>query len=793
MTTMSTAHTKATAWVHLDHKTRILELKELVAKGAVTEYQDILAGNIDVGIAESERLAIATKLPPEALKQILLLTRVRNVAETLVTSLKDEADLIALSLFAKSVHTRKNAALSIDDKFLLEELREQVRDNDKTVFKTVDQRLNNLEANIKERSSQEPAKSNSENSSGFKAVAEDKTTSTTEENFLRVQNTFKSELPHLEKQLSKLSFKNTAGLKAARNTLLRLLKVVDKPVKESDKQVLALHEVIKEKFEKNRIHQEHLREKTLTLLQSLKLSLDKGQSHEALPTWDKIQGNINNTSGKTRKALQSEAKKFKNKLNEMRDWKNFAVTEKKKELIKHMQLLVESHMHAADRSRRITGMHKKWKLLGLSSQNEGLWKEFKQFSDKAYEPCKTYFKERKQLMTANLQKRREICKQLEKYLAEIDKQSVNLPELNKLFVSTENDWKRYAPVEQPKIKSLQKRYYGVVNQLRRIRKISLRENNSSKLELIEQVKKLVTIDDNRKAMREAKELQQSWKKIGPTSYKDDKKLWESFRSACDEIFAIRNQATIALKEELEKTDKILDKILESSDALLKLEDDAFRTTRSEFQDLTQQFSDSLSPEVRKRRKKLITRFNELKKKIETRYKKLPNKKYQQLKDSIVAKTQFLECLERKLLSSKDTNQFTETKSSIDKNTWKSLVINGNPEHELALESRLQQLLNAKTPEALLGLTHEAEHQIRSLCIELEIRANIETPKEEQAARMKIQLDQLKNTFGKSKPDHKENVGYAMDAELRSFCIGPLKDIARKQFSRRLARAINKLL
>ena len=187
------------------------------------------------------------------------------------------------------------------------------------------------------------------------------------------------------------------------------------------------------------------------------------------------------------------------------------------------------------------------------------------------------------------------------------------------------------------------------------------------------------------------------------------------------------------------------------------------------------------------------RFNELKKEIETRYKKLPNKKYQQLKDSIVSKTQFLECLERKLLSSKDTNQFTETKSSIDKNTWKSLVINGNPEHELALESRLQQLLNAKTPEALLGLTHEAEHQIRSLCIELEIRANIETPKEEQAARMQIQLDQLKKAFGKSKPDHKENVGYAMDAELRSFCIGPLKDIARKQFSRRLARAINKLL
>ncbi len=790
---MSTAHTKASAWVHLDHKTRILELKQLVAKEAITEYQDILAGNIDVGIAESERLAIAAKLPPEPLKQILLLTRVRSVAETLVTSLKDEADLIALSLFAKSVHTRKNAALAINDKFLLEELREQVRDKDKTVFKTVDQRLTCLDKNIKQSSSQDSAKSNSKNPSGLKTAAESETTGNTKENSLTFQNTFKSELLGLEKQLSILSFKNTAGLKTARNTLHQLLKVMDKPVQESDKQFLALHEVIREKLEKNQVHQEQLREKTLTLLQSLKLSLDKGLSHEALPAWDKIQGNISNTSGKTRKALLSEANKSKNKLNEMRDWKNFAVTGKKKELIKQMQHLVESRMHAADRSRRIAAMHKEWKLLGLSSQNEGLWKKFKKLSDKAYAPCKIYFNERKQLMAANLKKRREICKQLEEYQAEIDKQPINLSELSKLFISTKEEWKRYAPVEQSKIKSLQKRYYGVLSQLRRIKKISLRENNIKKQEIIKQAKKLALIEDNRKAMREAKELQKSWEKIGPTSYKEDKKYWESFRSTCDEIFAIRNQAAIALKEALEKSDKILGKVLVSLDALLELDDAAFRTTRNEFQSLMQRFSDSLNPEARKQRKKLISRINEQKRKIETRYKKLPNKKYQQLKDSILAKAQFLEDVEQKLLRCKNTKQFAETKSSIDKLTWESFIINGNPEYELALETRLRQLLEAETPKSLHRLSREGEHQIRSLCIELEIRADIETPKEEHSVRMQIQLEQLKNDFGKSKPGHKENVGYALDAELRGFCIGPLKDIAREQFSRRLARAIKKLL
>ena len=144
MTTMSTAHIKTTSWEHMDRKKRILELEQLVAKAIVNEYRDILAGNIDVGIAEPERLAIAKQLPAQALKQVLLLTRSRTTAETLVPLLEDGTDLIDLCLSAKSVYTRKNAALAISDKSLLIELYKQVRDKDKTVFKTVHQRLDSL-------------------------------------------------------------------------------------------------------------------------------------------------------------------------------------------------------------------------------------------------------------------------------------------------------------------------------------------------------------------------------------------------------------------------------------------------------------------------------------------------------------------------------------------------------------------------------------------------------------------------------------------------------------------------
>jgi len=438
-------------------------------------------------------------------------------------------------------------------------------------------------------------------------------------------------------------------------------------------------------------------------------------------------------------------------------------------------------------------MHKEWKSLGLSDQTGTLWKEFKQFSDRAYEPCKAYFKERKQLMASNLRKRREICVQLEKYLVELNEQTVNISQLNKLLIATEKEWEIYAPVEQSKIKSLQKRYYGVLKQLRRLRKIAQRNNTRKKLELIAQVQKLVTVEDEQKAMNEAKQLQQSWKKIGPTSYKDDKKYWESFRSACDKIFAAQTQAAAALKETLESADKILAKVAKSLDSLLELDDDSFRVARSEFQDLTQQFFDSLSPEVRKRRGKIINRFNNIKKKIGARYKTLPNKKYQQLKDSILAKAQLLEVFEQKLLNSKDQIKFTQIKNSLNKGSWESIKTSVNTEYDLTLQSRLQQLLDAESRESLLKLARIAEQDVRRLCIELEVRANIETPKEDQAMRMQIQLEQLKNSFGQRKPNQKENACYAMDAELHGFCIGPVEDIAQNQLSQRLARAIKKLL
>lgn len=201
----------------------------------------------------------------------------------------------------------------------------------------------------------------------------------------------------------------------------------------------------------------------------------------------------------------------------------------------------------------------------------------------------------------------------------------------------------------------------------------------------------------------------------------------------------------------------------------------------------------MDPRVKSQRKRLLDQFNGLKRKIDARFNALPNKKHMLLKSAVLAKSKFLDQLETRLLSSKDEQQFKEIKDQLDNKAWDEIEATGNPRFEEALHSRLQTAIKAASIEELRKLAQECEVRVRSLCIDLEIRANIDTPAEDQALRMKIQLNQLKNGFGQSKPDHKENLKYAMDAELKSFCIGPLHTEIQKQLSQRLQGAIKKLM
>ncbi|MDG2249961.1 MAG: DUF349 domain-containing protein [Gammaproteobacteria bacterium] len=780
------------SWGLLDTEEKISVLTKLTLNGQHNDYINILAGIEDAGIAVERLLTITANLPGKIQKQIALKTKSRIIAEALVASIESDDTLADLTLYAKSVHSRKNAVQAIDDKEILAQLQEQIGGRDKTVTKILASKLN-LKLGKKANTSKTKAEQIDESQLQAGHDKEGNETAKVKRSTNKKSLNPKTEIPIIEDELEKLSFKNTARLINLKSRVTDLHKLTKKNSSDLEIRARAILDTLATKIEQNQSHQEALKQSTATLLVNLQKALDVGQSHDALTTWDKIQGNISNTSGKLKSVLQGQTNEYRLKLNELRDWKVFAATDKKNKLIQQMQNLLESKMHAPDKAKHIGSMHKEWKTLGRSNQNEELWRKFKEISDKAYEPCKAYFKDRKRLMSENLKARREICASLETAMTAAEKEPFNISLVNKLLQSSEHDWKKYAPVEQSKVKTLQKRFYNVVNQLRRLRKNVMRDNGRKKQLFIAEAIKLVELEDESKAMNEAKRLQKEWKTLGPTSYKEDQIYWEKFRTTCDKIFVKKNKEVVEARVSAGKAQAILIGILSSLADIIKLDDEGFRSSQSNFNDLEQAFATTLNPKIRKQHKRLLDEFNNLKSKIDTRFKALPNKKQLAIRNAILEKATFLKSLEDILFTSNDSSQFNELKSKLEYSAWSKLTSSHKPNLETALQNRFDALHQIESAKDLQLLAIDCEQKFRSLCIELEIRANIDTPQEDQPVRMQIQLDQLKNGFGQAKPDRSEHARYALDAVLLAHCIGPLEKQTQSNLMSRLEQAVKKLL
>lgn len=636
-----------------------------------------------------------------------------------------------------------------------------------------------------------------------------------------------AELSILEPLIQALTAKQTTEINSLGNRLGEIRKqLADEPSLAKEKGQ-ALHTAMVELLAQNKAHQEDMSTKANASIEELKLALDGGHSDASLSAWDKIQTALMPLSGKLRNTVQKQLNEHRTRYQELKDWKLFASAEKKKELIAAMELLLESDIQGAERAKAISAAHQEWKTLGRSQQNESLWKKFKKLSDDAYAPCKDHFKQRKQSIVANFDNRVALCAQLEADLERLsstdtataengdssENTKVNeqrlVAEIGTIISAAEQRWKDTAPVEQAKIKELQKRYYGLLNNLRKLRREASQENANRKLEAIAQAEALAASDDRAEAMHTAKELQRQWKEIGPSNHKDDQNYWRAFRAACDSIFtretgesaesrprrenaASRNSKTAHASIDIAKVSAELDALLSSLESLLALDDEEFRQAREQYQDKSQQFSAASSPKLGNRGKIYTERFTTLKRRFDTRYKALPDKRQQQRIETVTALTDKLDAFEASLLSAKDGDEFATAKAAFDPEAWKALTRPDDNSFTAILEARLASLLKLTKAAELDKLSSEAASSARRLCTELEISANVDTPSADQALRMQLQLEQLKAVFGQAKRSAADVIKHSRVEQLRLQCLGPLSPEKRKELRERFDVAAAKL-
>jgi len=614
----------------------------------------------------------------------------------------------------------------------------------------------------------------------------------------------RSDLEALTAEFATLTAKRTALLAT---TVKRFNKLFHKdgwpqvlPHSELYTQCLALEDQAQKLLERNAAYLEKLHKDSIAHIAALEQHIEQGQVNDAQRLWDKVQGAIKNADEALKKQLQDLLAPFKPRLAELIDWKNFAATEKKKELIAQMQALAEGSVHAAEKAKKIKALQDEWKKLGHSVQNDTLWTQFNELSHKAFEPCKEYFRERKSKLQSNLDERNKICAQLEELLPTLTPENLNIANLNKIESKALEDWKLHAPVEQAKIKKLQKRFNTILADLRQFKRKALQANGTRKLELIAQAEQLDTLENVQEAMAEAKKLQGVWKTIGPSPFKDDRNHWNAFRAACDKIFLKRPKEQAPRAPSAGKpADRADDRprnipspaVAASKDILSKIRQlttlvgEELLQSRRSFTELKEAFRASLTSDLKHEKRPLQEQFDKLCIQYESKLKAAPDKKSLQLIGQARAKADFCNTLEQGALAGKTLDDADALGEQ-----WQALGKLADVLQDQALEQRFHALTHGVDAKVLKKHARDNEDKARELCISAEIHAGIDSPDADKALRMQVQLKQLKSSFGKG--SGKSPAQLVADLEMQLLCLGPLDGAVRAGFEARVAKARAKL-
>ncbi len=209
-----------------------------------------------------------------------------------------------------------------------------------------------------------------------------------------------------------------------------------------------------------------------------------------------------------------------------------------KELINGQESLNETFQHFRE-------LQEKWRNIGTIPQNRvhDLWETYNHTIENFY----SYIKINKELRDLDLKKNKEakieLCEKAEKLLLE--------PTIVKAFKTLQKyheQWREIGPVPREEKEELWQRFKEATSKINKRHqeyfeglKEQLQKNLEAKTELCEKAETLSKLELHSPKEWEAKskeliELQTIWKTIGFAPKKDNNRIYDRFRSACDSFF-----------------------------------------------------------------------------------------------------------------------------------------------------------------------------------------------------------------------------------------------------------------
>jgi hypothetical protein len=241
--------------------------------------------------------------------------------------------------------------------------------------------------------------------------------------------------------------------------------------------------------------------------------------------------------------LTSQLQQLDTKLNELKDWKDYAAAPKRAQLIEAMKALVGSQDDPEELAVEIRRLQAEWKTIskGVSADTEADWQQFHQAAQSAYEPCREHFEELARQRRENLERRLALVARLSAFEAEHDWERADWRLVSMALRESRQEWRSHSPVDRAAGRVAQETFDAIVQRLQARIRDEYAKNVADKQSLIARAQQALASEDSRKAIEDVKHLQQRWKATGLVPREEDARLWEEFRQHCDAVFQKRQQ------------------------------------------------------------------------------------------------------------------------------------------------------------------------------------------------------------------------------------------------------------
>ena len=314
------------------------------------------------------------------------------------------------------------------------------------------------------------------------------------------------------------------------------------------------------------------------------------------------------------KELYSQYKERRNaflKEQEIKKEENYNV---KLSIIEELKVLLEKQEDVSQTFPLFREIQNKWREVGPVAQNKvkDLYETYQHYVEMFYDYLKLNREMRDLDFKKNLEIKEELCRKAEE-LSERENVVEAFRELQKLH----EQWKEIGPVDAANRESIWERFKAatsVINKKHQAyfeeQKGKEKENLEAKSNLCARVEEFVKTeikDSNawNSLSKEIENIQKEWKTIGYASKKENQKVYDRFRAACDEFFARKREFYNEFKDKMQDNVARKIELCEKAEALKDSED--WKATGDALIELQRQWKE-IGPVTRKKSEQIWKRF-----------------------------------------------------------------------------------------------------------------------------------------------------------------------------------------